>query len=439
MISQPGSVAASAVDFEIACERTGLDLVTMLVSGDYAGATKSFDTAMKAALPSDRLAEIWAAIVGANGMVVGLDKPVVRRSSHDAQFTIVVPVRFSGAILDATVACDSSGLVAGLHFNAHHASPEPGPVREPDFEESVRIDSQGVELEGSFFRPQTSSATFPAVLIIGGSGPTDRYGSIGPNKPLRDIAIGLAERGIAALAFDKRTHTYPERPVSTVQEELVDDSVQALRFLSEQPRVNPSRLFILGHSFGGTMAPLVAKKSGIASGLILLAPTFESLDQAYFRQASYLASIDGNIDRVEEAKLTEISRQLAELKSVKLGMSSDESLPLGIPVSYWKSLWSYDPIAIARNVNLPILALFAGRDYQVLADASLAKLKNGLADGPELEAHIYPALGHTMMPMDDPPGPAKLLAPGQVSMKAVDDIAGWIVRQERVEATMGGE
>ncbi len=132
MISQPGSVAASAVDFEIACERTGLDLVTMLVSGDYAGATKSFDTAMKAALPSDRLAEIWAAIVGANGMVVGLDKPVVRRSSHDAQFTIVVPVRFSGAILDATVACDSSGLVAGLHFNAHHASPEPGPVREPD-------------------------------------------------------------------------------------------------------------------------------------------------------------------------------------------------------------------------------------------------------------------------------------------------------------------
>ncbi len=48
---------------------------------------------------------------------------------------------------------------------------------------------------------------FPAVLLVAGSGPNDRDETIGPNKPFRDLAQGLAAADIASLRYDKRTHT----------------------------------------------------------------------------------------------------------------------------------------------------------------------------------------------------------------------------------------
>ncbi|MDZ7606573.1 MAG: hypothetical protein U5K79_13515 [Cyclobacteriaceae bacterium] len=50
--------------------------------------------------------------------------------------------------------------------------------------------------------------SFPIVLFVHGSGPNDRDETIGPNKPFRDIAYGLAEKGIASLRYDKRTFVY---------------------------------------------------------------------------------------------------------------------------------------------------------------------------------------------------------------------------------------
>jgi uncharacterized protein len=421
-------VLADTPDNHTVCEKNSRQMMERVAAGDFPGASVFFNAAMKAALPPETFSAVWQSTLAANGTFAGLGQSSLQSETGSA-IVVLIPIRFSLNTIDAAIACDESGAVGGLHFVPHEISPKISSVDDSGFSEKrVRIRNDDIELGASYFKPKLNLKTFPAVLMLGGSGPTDRDGTIGPNRPLRDLAIGLAAKGVVVLAFDKRTFAYPGRPVSTIQEEVIDDAVSALRFLESRKDVDPDRIYLLGHSFGGTLAPLVAKMGHGVSGLVLLAPSLESLDVAYLRQIRYLAKLDGHIDESEEARLEDTAKQLESLQRIKAGRELDGPLPMGVPLSYWKSLWEYDPVSVARETGLPILALFAGRDYQVLADSSLAELKFGLPEGQEFEAHIYRKLGHTFMPMDDPPNPATLMTPGHVSAEVVDEIARWIHR-----------
>src|SRR5660397_72576 len=84
------------------------------------------------------------------------------------------------------------------------------------------------ELPGTITAP-LGAGPWPAVVLVHGSGPNDRDETIGPNKPFRDLALGLSARGIAVLAYDKRTLVHQAEMAAvadlTVQEEVVDDAV----------------------------------------------------------------------------------------------------------------------------------------------------------------------------------------------------------------------
>lgn len=76
------------------------------------------------------------------------------------------------------------------------------------------------------------------MVLVAGSGPSDRDESIGPNKPLRDLAYGLATRDIAVLRFDKRTYARPQDFADgeqTVDAEVTDDVLAALRGCARRP------------------------------------------------------------------------------------------------------------------------------------------------------------------------------------------------------------
>jgi len=77
---------------------------------------------------------------------------------------------------------------------------------------------------------------FPAVVLVHGSGPQDRDETIGPNKPFRDLAWGLASQGIAVLRYDKRTKVHGAMMAGaveqfTVKEETIDDALAAVALL----------------------------------------------------------------------------------------------------------------------------------------------------------------------------------------------------------------
>ena len=113
------------------------------------------------------------------------------------------------------------------------------------------------------------------MILVHGSGPHDRDETIGPNKPFRDLAHGLASQGIAVLRYEKRTKEHPIRMALsvntiTVKEETIDDAVAAFEALASQEKIDPKRIFVLGHSLGGTLLPRIGKaKDGIAGFISL--------------------------------------------------------------------------------------------------------------------------------------------------------------------------
>src|SRR5205823_4382224 len=112
------------------------------------------------------------------------------------------------------------------------------------------------DLPGTLTAPK-QGGTFAAVVLVHGSGPNDKDETFGPNKPFRDLAWGLAARGIAVLRYDKRSKIHPEqfRGNFTVKEETVDDALAAVNLLHKASRINPKRIYVLGHSLGGMLIP----------------------------------------------------------------------------------------------------------------------------------------------------------------------------------------
>jgi pimeloyl-ACP methyl ester carboxylesterase len=109
----------------------------------------------------------------------------------------------------------------------------------------------------------------PCIIFIGGSGPMDKDSTIGPLKPFMDIALGLANRGIASCRFDKFTCTISGRLLTrnttvTLTDEYVYHVRHAIREVHQHSDIEHDRIFLLGHSFGGLIAARLAGEPSVA-------------------------------------------------------------------------------------------------------------------------------------------------------------------------------
>jgi dienelactone hydrolase len=252
----------------------------------------------------------------------------------------------------------------------------------------------------------------PAVVMLPGSGPMDRDESIGRNKPFKDIAWGLASRGIAVLRFDKVTLVHPGEldETFTADDEYVPHALAAAELL--RGRDDVARVFVLGHSLGGTMAPRIAAAEPSIAGLIILAGATQPLHWAAVRQLRYL---DQHVD--------EIVRQAQNVDSPDLSTATPNTdLPFGVPAAYWLSLRGYDAPALAASLHKPILVLQGGRDYQITVADDLVKWQEAL-DG---TIKVYDADNHLFFTGSGPSKPAEYERAQHVDPAVVADIADWL-------------
>lgn len=409
------------------CRIRSDEILAALEQADFATATQHFDAAMRTVLSAEKLQQVWTQTLPAQvGHYEKHGTTEVTTLSGEA--LAKTRLQFAGAWLEMRVSCDANGGVRGLFFAPGAPVPAPLIVTPPaSSEHALDIASPFGPLPGMFALP-AGDGPFPAVLLVAGSGPQDRDETIGPNKPLADIARGLAQAGIASLRYDKRTKVYGAQMAGkaiTIDDEVTDDAVAAAALLARQPGIDAKRVFVLGHSLGALMAPRIAQRDTQIAGLILLAAP-EKLDlNVVLRQTRYLAGL-------QHATQQQTDDAIAPIVAARtaIAMADPAHPPAGeffhAPASYWLSLRDYDAIAVTRTLPQPLLILQGASDYQVTPIDDFAKWKAAFAASTRVTLKQYDGLSHLFMPAGNPPSPADYNKPGHVDAQVIDDVVQWI-------------
>jgi len=143
-------------------------------------------------------------------------------------------------------------------------------------EEEISITSGDFQLDGILTMPK-SDELVPAVILISGSGPNNYNSSMGKLTPFRDIAVYLAENGIASIRYNKVTFQhYSDIRYDysfTMKEEYIDGAIGALDFISDDSRIDIENIYVIGHSQGGQFAPILVNLDDRIKGTIIMAGT----------------------------------------------------------------------------------------------------------------------------------------------------------------------
>lgn len=405
-----------------------------VAEGAFDDAVAMMDSKMASVLPASRLKSTWESLIAQVGSFRGI---ISVKVAVEAGFKVAyVKCDFDYALIDAKVVFDRQGKVSGLWFGLPQAKSSdylepPYTVAGSFTEVDVELGKEPWVLPGTLTLP-AGEGPFPAVVLVHGSGPQDRDETIGPNKPFKDLAYGLASKGIAVLRYEKRTRQYAEvlsGKVSTftLREEVVDDAVEAVAFLRKAEKIDPTRVFILGHSLGASSAPRIAEAVLEATGeppagLIMLAPSARPVIDLIVEQYRYLAELDGRLSDEESSQLEEVE---AAVKKIREGTMKPGEMILGAGKAYWDDLLAYDPVSKAKELGIPIFILQGERDYQVtMEDFSIWQAELGSLAGAELMS--FPGLNHLFMYGEGKSSPEEYGVPGNVHEGVVAAIAEWV-------------
>ncbi len=408
-----------------------------LSRNDFQAACADFDATMMKVSGPDKLAEFWNQVPGQFGAFKR--QTATRREELGPYDIVLVTCEFEKITLDARVVFDKAGKIAGFQFvpSLPPAKYEPPSYADPAaFEErEVTVGSGEWELPGALTLPK-GEGPFPALVLVHGSGPNDRDETLGPNKPFKDLAWGLATKGIAVLRYEKRTRVYGPRLVAdpklsavfTVKEETIEDALEAVRLLKATQRIDRKKIFVLGHSLGGMLIPRIAvdgKDLNIA-GFIIMAGLTRTLEETYLKQMTYLFGLDGQLSEEDKKQLDDIRIKVAKIKALQESDRGSIERLLNAPPSYWLDLRGYYPPDVALKVKNPMLILQGSRDYQVTTE-DFESWKKALAGRPDVEFRLYPKLNHLFFEGKGIPTPNEYIqVHGSVAADVIADIATFI-------------
>lgn len=309
------------------------------------------------------------------------------------------------------------------------ARPHPALAQGGDIIERDTVVTTGaIKLPATLTLP-AGAARAPAVVLVHGSGPNDRDETVGANKPFRDLAHGLARKGIVVIRYEKRSRAAPLSFMGrrfTVDDEVVDDALSAAALLRGLPEVDPARVVVLGHSLGGTLAPRIGQRDTALAGLVILAGATRPLTDMIEAQFAYLRSLPGADTAAIDKALAGMAPGLAAVRALTPADSAAKNVFFGAPAAYWLDLAGYDPVRVAGTLRMPILILQGGRDYQV-TNADLAGWRAGLGKRANVRIVEYPTLNHLFIAGSGLSSPAEYGVAGSVDGQVIADIADWIL------------
>lgn len=273
---------------------------------------------------------------------------------------------FDKSTLALVIALDSSGKIDGLRFNAY----QPELLHQLKDTSNFNVSFAGGTIYATLTEPNTTHK-LPVIVIIAGSGPTDRNGNsfAGLNtNAYRMLADSLKMDGIACLRYDKRGvgESKTESKAAMTFDDMIKDAVSIIRKLRADNRF--SKVIVLGHSEGSLIGMIAARQAN-ADAFISLAGAGQTIDKILIRQISEQS-------KSLAAKSSLILDSLHKGYRVK-NTDSLESLFSPANQPYLKSWLSYDPRSEIKQLTVPILIIQGTTDLQVsIEDADILKAAN---------------------------------------------------------------
>ena len=324
-------------------------------------------------------------------------------------------------------------------------------------EVTVKNERDGINLAGTLTLPEKGTK-FPAVVMVTGSGAQNRDEEIMGHKPFFVIADYLTRNGIAVLRCDDRgTAASKGTNETATNEDFATDTEAMVNYLRSRKEINAKKIGIIGHSAGGIIAFIVAKKDPSIAFVVSLAGAGVRGDSLMLKQVELISKSQGMPDAVWQGMKPSIRNRYAilqqtdktpeelqkELYADVTKTMSPEQLKdlntiqqLSAQISSMTSPWylhfmRYDPAQDLKKLKCPVLALNGEKDIQVDAAMNLAAIQERITGNGNKNVTVkaYPNLNHLFQTCEK----GTLAEYGQleetINPEVLKDIIEWIRKQ----------
>ncbi|RWU07357.1 DUF3887 domain-containing protein [Pedobacter chitinilyticus] len=398
----------------------------LFAAGKFEEAHGYFSEEGKTKVSAENLKQFWTALEKRLGKVKAID---ATGSKNQGEFyAVTVSGEFEYDSQDFVLVFDKSEKLVGMHL-----PPKAITYRAPGYadstlykEKSTYIQTPGHQLAAVITVPKDGNS-FPVVVLVHGSGPSDMDETIGPNKPFKDIAAGLAANGIASVRYVKRTLLYPAEfgKAFTVKEEVLDDALQAIALAKTIEGADLKNIYVLGHSLGGMLAPRIATLAPDIRGIILAAAPARKFTDLIIDQNKYLVSQSKDTTGTMQKSLAEAITEIEKTRFTKLGKMKPDSLVLGLPASYWVDLNNYNQVETAKTLKQRIFVIQGGYDFQV-PETDYLLWKDALAGYRNVEFKLYPDFNHLFSQQEEKGNALQYQKPANVEQRVIEDLSNWV-------------
>lgn len=336
----------------------------------------------------------------------------------DKTYVLSSEDEFTYRMTTSIIELDKSGGLNNAYFMLREPICEDNDIFK---EESFILDNDGAKIYGALTIPKDFKSK-KVVLMLQGSGPQDMDETIGlaGNKPFRDLAHGLAQKGVATLRLDKRYVNNAPKDY-TVDEEVLSDAKLAIEELKKDSRFD--EVYVLGHSLGAMIAPRLAREEGLKKVAMLSASTMKFTDIIYNQQLEYLNSgaVGQAAAEFQKKELDKIKKQIDEMTEKTKGNF------FSMPASYVYSVNQVSPVEDIKAADFDVFIAHGSKDFQVKKD-ELDKFEKALSGKDHIKYKLYEGLNHMMMPEDSDKFSMDIYdKPNNVSDDVIKDLAEFFI------------